>query len=265
MTLLPSEMYASKLQPIDHFGLSTRTLDDKSISEIWCSKVSKDNLWSEQLLHADGRMGLFVVRGPHVYINDCLLTEGVYVCGANEQAQIIRCSADAHMFGARFHIGQQQALINLPAHELTGQMLAIGDLPRTAFLPLLHPNMSFTQFTEQLLKSSSENATPHLKLSARLINECGNSSVVADTIKMSKRSVERHALNQIGLPLKTIDILKKVARARATIKTNPNTSLTQIAHDIGFADQAHFTRQFKHVVGMTPRQYKTLKSKQINR
>ena len=35
-------------------------------------------------------------------------------------------------------------------------------------------------------------------------------------------------------------------------------SLTQIAQDAGFADQAHFSRTFRHYIGMTPSEYATL-------
>ncbi|WP_462159911.1 AraC family transcriptional regulator [Pseudoalteromonas sp. GB56] len=265
MTLRSSEKYARELQPISHFGLSTHAIKDKSIAELWSSNVGNDSTWNEQLLHADGRMGLFVVSGPEVYINDRELAQGVYVCGAAVQAQVIKCSAQAHMFGARFHIGQQQSLINLCAHELTGQLLPIADLSLTTSLSKLHSQMTFSQFAEQLLKTSTEQRTANVKLSAKLINEYSNSTVVANTLNMSKRTVERHALNQIGLPLKTIDILKKVATARASIKAHPKTSLTQLAYDIGFADQAHFTRQFKQVVGMTPREYRALKTAPISR
>lgn len=38
---------------------------------------------------------------------------------------------------------------------------------------------------------------------------------------------------------------------------DPGASLSQIAFDLGFADQSHFTRVFKRCTGMTPQQYRT--------
>jgi AraC-like DNA-binding protein len=37
--------------------------------------------------------------------------------------------------------------------------------------------------------------------------------------------------------------------------SHKNQSLSEIAFDLGFYDQAHFTRTFKRFAGMTPKEY----------
>jgi AraC family transcriptional regulator len=49
---------------------------------------------------------------------------------------------------------------------------------------------------------------------------------------------------------------QRVDAAREMLE-NPDLSLTQIASDVGFADQSHLTRTFKRLTGVTPGQYRT--------
>ena len=49
----------------------------------------------------------------------------------------------------------------------------------------------------------------------------------------------------------------KVDKALKLIRSKQQ-SLTEIAYECGFADQAHFIRTFSHLTGMRPRQYKNL-------
>ncbi|RFM30858.1 helix-turn-helix domain-containing protein [Chitinophaga silvisoli] len=49
----------------------------------------------------------------------------------------------------------------------------------------------------------------------------------------------------------------KVERAVGLIRSGQN-SLTEVAYQCGFADQAHFTKMFQRITGMLPRQYEKL-------
>ena len=49
---------------------------------------------------------------------------------------------------------------------------------------------------------------------------------------------------------------QRVNAAREMLE-DPELSLTQIASDVGFADQSHLTRTFKRLTGVTPGQYRT--------
>lgn len=49
----------------------------------------------------------------------------------------------------------------------------------------------------------------------------------------------------------------KTEHALALIRTNQH-SLTEIAYLCGFTDQAHFTRTFRHITGLLPKEYRSL-------
>jgi AraC family transcriptional regulator len=47
----------------------------------------------------------------------------------------------------------------------------------------------------------------------------------------------------------------KIERAKQLINKS-QLSLTEIAYELGFTDQAHFSNAFKKIIGVAPRQYR---------
>lgn len=73
---------------------------------------------------------------------------------------------------------------------------------------------------------------------------------------LAERSMQRLFDEHIGLsPAKYLNIVK----VNHSLKMlSSKKKLTQIAYDSGFYDQAHFTHQFKSIVGYTPREFQQL-------
>lgn len=80
---------------------------------------------------------------------------------------------------------------------------------------------------------------------------------------LSRRQLERKFQQEIGLSPAYLKQLHRVKKSRQLIAKNPALQLTQIAHDCGFYDQAHFIRHFHKITGQTPGQYKQRKMSQI--
>jgi AraC family transcriptional regulator len=59
--------------------------------------------------------------------------------------------------------------------------------------------------------------------------------------------------NSTGLPPHQYVIAQRVERAKELLRQRDILPLAEIAVESGFADQSHFTRQFKRLVGVTPR------------
>jgi AraC-like DNA-binding protein len=69
---------------------------------------------------------------------------------------------------------------------------------------------------------------------------------------MSKRTLQRHFAKATGL---TPYQVKQIARAREAVgMLQRGVSITQVVHELGYADQAHMTRQLKQLTGYTPAQ-----------
>lgn len=58
---------------------------------------------------------------------------------------------------------------------------------------------------------------------------------------------------QFGLPPHTCQLQQRIHLARSLLAQGQ--PIAQVAAEVGFADQSHFTRKFKVLVGATPRQY----------
>jgi AraC-like DNA-binding protein len=90
-----------------------------------------------------------------------------------------------------------------------------------------------------------------------LLNLNGQLSVdeLAAHLKINRRQLERKFSSTIGLSPKQ---LAKVIRLQATLKMLEKkqfTSLTSLAYENGYFDQAHFIKDFKEFTGMSPGQF----------
>jgi AraC-like DNA-binding protein len=59
--------------------------------------------------------------------------------------------------------------------------------------------------------------------------------------------------SQFGLPPHTWQLQQRINAARRLLAAGQ--PIAQVAAEVGFSDQSHFTRKFKAFVGATPRQY----------
>jgi transcriptional regulator GlxA family with amidase domain len=75
--------------------------------------------------------------------------------------------------------------------------------------------------------------------------------VVADELGLSMRQLERLCRTHTGLSPASIYRQLRMRYARWLVE-NTDRSVTEIAIDAGFADCAHFSRQFKDAFGLSP-------------
>jgi len=76
----------------------------------------------------------------------------------------------------------------------------------------------------------------------------------ADLAGTSKRSLQR-VLAEEGFSYRGILQRVKFDAARELLK-QPEIKITEVAHDTGFRDPAHFPRFFRRRAGVTPREYR---------
>ncbi|HEY6504180.1 MAG TPA: helix-turn-helix domain-containing protein [Chitinophagaceae bacterium] len=90
-----------------------------------------------------------------------------------------------------------------------------------------------------------------------IIQSQGQMGVVelADKMNINRRNIERRFTSAVGMSPKQ---LSKVVRLQATLKMLEQkkfTSLTSLAYENGYYDQAHFIKDFKEFTGMSPKSF----------
>jgi AraC-like DNA-binding protein len=76
----------------------------------------------------------------------------------------------------------------------------------------------------------------------------------------TKRTLERHFLEQFGLHPKTYSRLVRFNGVIRSLESNLNVKWRQLADAFGYYDQSHFIHEFKNLTGGLPQDYSTLKS-----
>jgi AraC-like DNA-binding protein len=75
---------------------------------------------------------------------------------------------------------------------------------------------------------------------------------VCDEFGIGERALQRLTARRIGLSPKWLVQRRRLHEAAERLRTGDRVDLAAVAADLGYADQAHFTRDFRTVTGLTP-------------
>jgi AraC-like DNA-binding protein len=76
---------------------------------------------------------------------------------------------------------------------------------------------------------------------------------VADAAGLDVRALQRSFRRHVGVSPKWVIQRYRLHEAAEQLRTEPSMSLAILAASLGYADQAHFSRDFRRMVGRTPR------------
>ena len=74
--------------------------------------------------------------------------------------------------------------------------------------------------------------------------------------RIQARRLQRVFLEEIGVTAKIYCRIARFNHAKSTIENNPEIDLRKLAYECGYADQSHFTRNFREMFGITPADFK---------
>jgi AraC-like DNA-binding protein len=78
---------------------------------------------------------------------------------------------------------------------------------------------------------------------------------LARQLHVSERSLQRLAARFVGMPPQLLIRRRRLQEAAERMRADPAADLGALAAELGFADQSHLTREFRSVLGATPRGY----------
>ncbi|KOO09544.1 helix-turn-helix domain-containing protein [Vibrio hepatarius] len=190
-----------------------------------------------------------------------------YICGTPLEAKKADFTQDHYYFGVRFRPGVIPDLLNLDVEEVISNRLDLGDLVYGAEKILeqvckaddfLGKARAVNDFVSQFDSRTCSHLT--MEVIARVTNARGNIQIqdlVNDT-GYSARTLQRTFRNDTGLTPKAFSRAIRCQSAVYKISHNNQVPLSELAFDLGFSDQAHFQREFKKLVSVTPMDYQSL-------
>lgn len=169
-----------------------------------------------------------------------------------------------HRVGVRFRPGAARAFLRLPLNELSESVTPLervlgADACRIAGqLEYAIDTHARFRILEHLISSrigdAREPASDVLTALSSLCSRGGQGPVghLAADAGVSIRHLIARFKSEVGASPKTLARILRLHHAIDRLRSRPGVSLAQIAFDLGFADQSHFTRDFRAMTGRTP-------------
>lgn len=88
-------------------------------------------------------------------------------------------------------------------------------------------------------------------------------SQVAAAAHATVRTLERNFKQSSGHSVKDVSGLMRFEQVRNQLWNDPNTNIAGLAHDFGYTDQSHLSREFKRYSGTTPAAFARKTKKQL--
>jgi AraC-like DNA-binding protein len=202
---------------------------------IWQTHDTSDGTY---LAAADACWDMIFIRSVH--------GNRVLLSGPSSRITPVPYQAGNRNFGIRFHRG------SFMTHIRTTTMV-----DTTEALPM--------PTSESFLLAGEEWSLPRYETADEFIAELEQRELLSDdpvvmavlrgdAAGVSMRSAQRHVSHVTGL---TANRIRQIVRARTAVeRLQRGESILDVAHELGYADQAHLTRDLKRLTGYTPRQTK---------
>jgi AraC-like DNA-binding protein len=192
--------------------------------------------------------------------------DALWVAGPDLQVKLERVPPGTAVVGMRFLPGVAATLLRVPASQIVG-----ARVPLDCFWPgtareltdavgdAREPYVVATRLESALAKMAGDFESPDP--SAEIIRRCvarpreGRRPIVPEltaALGVSERTLRRHCEHAFGYGPKTLDRVLRMQRFLELARARPGRGLANLAGAVGYADQAHLTREARRLTGFTP-------------
>lgn len=188
-----------------------------------------------------------------------------YFVGAMRRALRVRMTGTVDLIGVRLRPGTGGALLGMPATEVTDRTVALDDvLPGRPAEPLEEALAGAERVERRVeaFEAMLRDRFAVMRPPPRAVGEAvamiersrGGVTVreLQDRIGLSARQLQRLFAQFVGVSPKTACRVVRFRSAWRRLNRAPAGTLATLAYGCGYADQAHFTREFKEFAGITP-------------
>ena len=208
-------------------------------------------------------MVLVVSLGPDMEIDG--RPSGSFVAGVWDRPTVTGHYGEQAGYQLYLDLVSAQRLLGVPARELANRLVPLEDVlgsfaveltERLADAPDAKERHAIAQRLLTARLSEDSAAPPEVAYAlARLRATRGAVGIesLAAEIGWSRRHLAARFGDAVGLPPKAVGRLIRVAHAAQRV--HAGDPLADIAYEGGYADQSHFNRDFRELVGCTPTEF----------
>jgi AraC-like DNA-binding protein len=163
----------------------------------------------------------------------------------------------AVLVGARFRPGAAGPALGLPMHELRDQRIALSEIRADLDRKLsgdMTPDSAVGRVVEIVGEMvAAEPPDPLVRHAAtRLADAAASLDDLTEDGDVSGRQLRRRFIQALGYGPKVLERVLRFQRLLKLLETRPVANLASAAVDLGYADQAHMTRECRRLSGKTP-------------
>lgn len=194
-------------------------------------------------------------------------SRGLVVAGPDRVAAFPAISPGETVVGLRFRAGIAASFLHTPLCELTGTIVPLeafwGAAARELDLRMAEAESVATRTI--ILAQAAEQRLPAIAAPPADIAAClahlrqGRPTSSDNPIRLlaqatgtSERTLRRRCHEHFGYGAKTLDRILRLQRFLVACRSDVQPSLTTLALDAGYADQAHLTRETRELTSLSP-------------
>lgn len=242
----------------------------------WVLEVPAQADPQKQRIIPDGCIEMFFILGDDVkrYTgssdeqDDFVIQPRAMVLGQITKPLFIEPTGYVNSFAVRFYPYGFANFVQIPIRELANKETPLTMLFGEKLAKDLEQKIADASAVEQRIEIVES------FLLTRLKDQSIIDSIVKDTVdslfrtkggtsiqtilkdELSKRrSLERKFLKQVGMSPKQLSKVIRIQTALKTLLNEQSKSLTKIAYESEYYDQAHFIKDFKEFTGINPKEY----------
>lgn len=205
-----------------------------------------------------------ILSGPNTYL--FFTPSSTFIHRSNDSVfSYDPCTSDT-IAGVKFQPGGFYTFLQRPLSELTTTTPAAASVfPQAdkAFTERLlgQSDATIVSAIEKLLRSKHPHADKNLTLVNKIVNRLDADpslrtvSATAQNFGISERSLQLLFQTYVGIGIKRIITRKRLLEAINQAQSQPQRTWADIAMELDYSSQSHFSREFKEITGLTPSEY----------
>ncbi|GHO50743.1 helix-turn-helix domain-containing protein [Ktedonospora formicarum] len=215
-------------------------------------------------------------RGQGAYLAEILPHPRVHLVIAKDQSRVFgvvkgafsyRYEESSCVFGVRFKPGAVYPLLHMPLAQFTNtslsikETLGIEDAVLEKALLLQEDKAAMIEYIEHFLRKGLPERDEHEKVIQQILDhivtnrEISRVEDLVSRFNLSKRTLQRLFHQYVGVSPKWVIQHYRLHEVARRLTEGDGVEWSQLALDLGYCDQAHFSRAFKATVGKAPAAY----------